>query len=144
VERDTPPECGLHGAGVDPRRLVGRRLERVIAAWYSFGSETSPDPLDVWLVDDRGGHTHIATGSDWCLIVEESPPHEGYDMQECGRVEVRPIAGETPFARHLGAEVLSVGEEHDPLTGRMGLDLVFPSGRVRCRSWAGRLRLSGA
>ena len=95
-------------------------------------------------VDDHGGCTHVTTGSDWCLIVEEAPPDEGHDMQECGRVEVGPIRGETPFARHLGEQVPAVGEEHHPSAGRVGLDLVFPSGRVRCRSRAGDLRPSGA
>ncbi|MCC8248624.1 hypothetical protein [Saccharothrix luteola] len=136
--------CGLHGAGTDPRRLVGRRLERVIAAWHHYGSEVPTDPLDVWLVDDQEGCTHVTTGSDWCLIVEGSPPHEGYDMQEYGRVEVGPIGGETPFARHLGEEVLAVAQEYEPRTGRIALDLVFPSGRVRCRCREGDLRLSDA
>ncbi|MEU9193274.1 hypothetical protein [Streptomyces hundungensis] len=99
--------------------------------------------MDVWLIDSEGAATHVTTGSDWCLIVETSVPHEGYDMAESGRIEVTQVHNETPFADHLGETVLAVHEEADPYTGRIALELTFDSGRVRCDSWSGYLRLSG-
>ncbi|CAM5644550.1 hypothetical protein SAVIM338S_06360 [Streptomyces avidinii] len=33
-------------------------------------------------------------------------------------------------------------EDHEPNTGRIALELSFPTGRVRCESWAGDLRLT--
>lgn len=113
-----------------------------MAAWYLPVSGARIGPLDVWLVDSAEGCTHITTGSDWCLIVEASHPHADYDMQELGHVEVGPVTDETPFARHIGEEVLSVREEHHPWAGRVALDVVFSSGRVRCQGWEGDLRLS--
>jgi hypothetical protein len=132
----------LHGSGEDPEILVGRRLADVIAAWHRSGDEQAEDPLDVWLMDSHGGSVHITTGSDWCLIVESSIPHEGYDMDSWGRVEVAPVGDRTPFAAHLGEDVLAVREEFEPTTGRIALEVTFASGRVRCESWAGNLRLS--
>ncbi|MET9347521.1 hypothetical protein [Streptomyces termitum] len=136
-------ECPLHGAGVRPDHLVGRRLEQVVTSWHLYGSEAPSGPLDVWLIDSEAIATRITTGSDWCLIVETSPPFAGYDMAESGRVEVASISGETPFADHLGETVLAVSEEGGPDSERIALEISFGSGRVRCESWSGDLRLSG-
>ncbi|MEU6820899.1 hypothetical protein ABZ921_09740 [Streptomyces atriruber] len=135
-------ECPLHGAGVRPDYLVGRRLERVLASWHLYGTEPRTGPLDVWLIDSEEAATHVTTGSDWCLIVEASVPIEGYDMAESGRVEVAPVHSETPFADHLGETVSAVHDEADPGTGRLAFELTFDSGRVRCETWSGDLRLS--
>lgn len=137
-------QCPLHGSGARPEALVGRRLVSVFAAWDRSGGEAAEDPLEVWLIDDQGSSVHITTGSDWCLVVESTSPHEGYDMAEWGRVEVAPVGDRTPFAAHLGEDVLAVREEFEPLTGRIALEVTFASGRVRCDSWAGDLRLDGA
>ncbi|MDV9188468.1 hypothetical protein R6L23_09615 [Streptomyces sp. SR27] len=125
-----------------PDYLAGRRLEQVVASWHLYGSEAPSGPLDVWLIDSEAVATHITTGSDWCLIVETSPPSAGYDMAESGRVEVAPISVETPFADHLGETVLAVSEEGAPDSGRLALEISFASGRVRCETWTGDLRLS--
>ncbi|MGY3340908.1 hypothetical protein ACVW0K_007007 [Streptomyces filamentosus] len=135
-------ECPLHGAGVRPDYLVGRRLEHVVASSHLYDSETPSGPLDVWLIDSEGGATRITTGSDWCLIVEAADPYAGYDMTESGRVEAAPVSGETPFAEHLGETVLAVSEEHVPVNGRISLEITFDSGRVRCETCSGNLRLS--
>ncbi|MFC5658438.1 hypothetical protein [Streptomyces nogalater] len=126
-----------------PDYLVGRRLEHVVASWHLYGSQAPSGPLDVWLIDSEAVATHITTGSDWCLIVETSDPVAGYDMAESGRVEVGPICGEGPFADHLGETVLAVEEESEPDSGRIALEIAFDSGRVRCETWSGDLRLSG-
>ncbi len=105
----------------------------VFAAWHRSGDEAAEDPLDVWLIDDQGRSVHITTGSDWCLVVERSSPHEGYEMDGCGRVEVAPVGDRTPLAAHLGEDVMAVREE---------FEVVFATGRVRCDSWAGDLRLA--
>ncbi|MEU2790343.1 hypothetical protein [Streptomyces sp. NPDC007100] len=86
----------------------------------------------------------MTTKSDWRLSVEPSAPFEGYDMAEAGRVEVRPIDGETPFARHLGETVLAVREEGDADNGLSALEITFESGLVRCASWSGDLSLRRA
>lgn len=142
-EEVTPeePACRLHGPGTDPARLVGRRLVGVVTARHRFEGVLGDDPVDVWLVDDRGESTLVTAGSDWCLVVEASPPGEDYDTGEHGSVEVRPGADATPFARHVGEEFLAVREEHHPLTGRTALEVGFASGAVRCWSWGGDLRL---
>ncbi len=132
----------MHGVGVRPDYLVGRRLEQVVASWHLYGSEAPSGPLDVWLIDSEGVATRITTGSDWCLIVEASDPFAGYNMAESGRVEVASISGETPFADHLGATVLAVSEESVQDNGRIALEITFDSGRVRCETWSGDLRLS--
>ncbi|MEU7697560.1 hypothetical protein [Streptomyces sp. NPDC039028] len=106
MESKRESECALHGAGVRPDYLVGRRLEQVFASWHVYGSEAPSGPLDVWLIDSEAVATRITNGSDWCLIVQMSNPFAGYDMAESGRVEVAPISGETPFADHLGETVL--------------------------------------
>ncbi|MGW8328801.1 hypothetical protein ACWGNF_20955 [Streptomyces sp. NPDC055808] len=142
MESEKVNQCLLHGSGVRPEILVGRRLEEVFAAWHRIGDEEAGDPLDVWLIDGRGTSVHIATGSDWCLIVESSSRHEGYRMDSWGNVEVAPVGDRTPFAAHLGEDVLAVREEFEPGTGRVALEVTFASGRVRCGSWAGDLRLS--
>jgi hypothetical protein len=98
-----------------------------------------PIPADLWLVDDRGGTTRLASGTDWCLVVASDPPYDSYDMGDWGRIEVGPADTDTPFARHLGEPVLAVREEHEPRTGRMALELDFPGGTVRCESYAGEL-----
>ncbi|MEU1198744.1 hypothetical protein ABZ446_21275 [Streptomyces sp. NPDC005813] len=135
-------ECPSHGAGVRLDYLVGRRLERVLASWHRYGTQPRSGPLDVWLIDSEEAATHVTTGSDWCLIVETSVPFEGYELAESGRVEVAPVHGETPFADHLGETVRAVREEADPDTGRLALEITFDSGRVRCETWSGDLRLS--
>ncbi len=135
-------ECPLHGAGVGPGYLVGRRLEQVVAAWHLYGAEAPFGPLDVWLIDSETTATHVTTGSDWCLTVEVSAPCEGYDMGEWGRVEVAPVGSESPFAEHLGETVRAVSEEGVPGTGRLALEVTFESGRVRCETWSGDLHLS--
>ncbi|MFF3981101.1 hypothetical protein [Streptomyces sp. NPDC001828] len=142
MEFEKVNQCPLHGSGVGAEPLVGRRLKEVFAAWLRSGDEEVQGPLDVWLIDGQGGSLHVTTGSDWCLIVESASPHEGYDMDCWGRVEVAPIGDRTPFAAHLGEEVLTVSEECEPKTGRIALEVTFASGRVRCGSWAGDLRLS--
>ncbi|MER7490552.1 hypothetical protein ABTY20_32660 [Streptomyces sp. NPDC126497] len=142
MEPDKSNECPLHGAGVSAQSLVGRRLAEVVGSWHMYGSDAPAGPLDVWLIDDRGAAIHLTTGSDWCLIVEASKPHAGYDMGDWGRVTVGTIDGETPFADHVGEDVLEVREEHAPNTGRVVLELTFPTGRVRCESWAGDLCLT--
>ncbi|MFF8959723.1 hypothetical protein [Streptomyces sp. NPDC014894] len=135
--------CPLHGPGVRPEHLVGRRLERVLASWHRHGSDAPYGPLDIWLVDSEGDSTLVTTGSDWCLIVESSAPFEGYDMRECGRVEVVPDRNETPFAARVGETVLAVREEWEQDDGRTALEIVFDSGAVvRCGSRAGDLVLS--
>ncbi|MDA1388093.1 MULTISPECIES: hypothetical protein [Glycomyces] len=95
----------------------------------------------MWLTVEREGPIRITTGSDWCLIVDASKPHAGYDLGEGGRVEVRESGRETPFGSHLGEDILGAREDYEPFTGRIGLDLTFATGRVRCESWAGDLRL---
>jgi hypothetical protein len=136
-----PVGCPLHGNGVDPTGLVGRRIKQVVASWHVFGG--APDgPLDVWLIDDDGACTHITAGSDWCLIVEASQPSESYDMAEYGRIEARPVNEETPLAGHVGERVIAVREQVEPRTGRTGLDLVFASGTVHCDSGTGDLLLT--
>ncbi|MFD9053687.1 hypothetical protein [Streptomyces zaomyceticus] len=95
-------EYPLHGVGVCPDCLVGRRLEQVVASWHLYDSEAPSGPLDVWPINGAAVATHITTGSDWCLIVETSPPIAEYDMAESGRVEVAPDSGETAFADHHG------------------------------------------
>ncbi|MFF1520462.1 hypothetical protein [Streptomyces sp. NPDC058305] len=142
MESEKVDECPLHGSGAHPEVLVGRRLQKVLAAWHRSGDEEPEDPLDVWLIDSQGSSTHVTTGSDWCLIVESSSPHEGYNMGGWGHVEVVPVGDRTPFAVYLGEDVLAVSEEFEPKTGRIALEITFASGRVRCRSWAGDLRLS--
>ncbi|ULR48614.1 hypothetical protein [Streptomyces deccanensis] len=134
--------CPLHGVGVLPDYLVGRRLERVVASWHLYGTDAPAGPLDVWLIDSEEVATHVTAGSDWCLIVDSSAPFAGYDMAELGRVQVAPVSGETPFADHLGEMVLAVREEGEPDIGRLALELTFDSGRVRCDTWSGNLRLS--
>ncbi|MGV9245420.1 hypothetical protein [Streptomyces sp. NPDC003710] len=113
-----------------------------MASWHLHGTEAPPGPLDVWLIDSEAVTTHITTGSDWCLIVETSAPFTGYEMAESGRIEVASISGETPFADHLGNTVLAVSEEGAPDSGRLALEITFDSGRVRCETWSGDLRLS--
>ncbi|MGW7414351.1 hypothetical protein [Streptomyces sp. NPDC054863] len=142
MESEKVNQCPLHGPGIRPEFLVGRRLTEVFAAWHRSGAEKAADPLDVWLIDSQGSPVHLTTGSDWCLIVESSSPHEGYDMGGWGRVEVAPVGDRTPFAVHLGEVVLAVEEECEPEAGRTALEVVFASGRVRCDSWAGELRLA--
>ncbi|MGW4698966.1 hypothetical protein [Streptomyces sp. NPDC004285] len=63
-------------------------------------------------------------------------------MAESDRVEVAPISGKTPFADQLGKTMLAVSEENVPDSGRIALEVTFDSGRVRCETWSGDLRLS--
>lgn len=64
------------------------------------------------------------------------------EIRDAGRIEVTSVKDRTPFAAHLGETVLAVREEGDAVTGRLRLDITFTSGRVRCESEAGELRLS--
>ncbi|MFJ2026813.1 hypothetical protein ACIODW_23825 [Streptomyces sp. NPDC087897] len=134
--------CPLHGVGVFPGYLVGRRIERVVVSGHPYGSEPPSGPLDVWLIDSETVVTRITTGSDGCLMVETAPFAED-DPAESGRVGGSAVSGETPFADHLGETVLGVGEEGAPGGGRLALEIAFASGAVRCASWSGGLRLSG-
>ncbi|MFI8325221.1 hypothetical protein [Streptomyces sp. NPDC085529] len=142
MEPDKSNECPLHGAGVSAQSMVGRRLAEVVGSWHMYGSAAPAGPLDVWLIHDRGAAIHLTTGSDWCLIIEASKPHAGYDMGDSGRVNVGTIGEETPFADHVVEDVLEAREEYARNTGRVALELTFPTGRVRCESWAGDLRLT--
>jgi hypothetical protein len=63
-------------------------------------------------------------------------------MGELGLVRVGVISGETSFADHVGESVPAVREGYEPNTGRTAPELAFPTGRVRCESWAGDLRLT--
>ncbi|GAA0420712.1 hypothetical protein GCM10010357_47560 [Streptomyces luteireticuli] len=114
--------------------MIGRRLVRLTASWHLFKDRPADGPVDVWLADDRGGSTLITTGSDRCLVVESSRPHDGYDMGECGRIGVLPVHEGVPLADHLGEVVRGVQEEWDPRTGRVALELEFASRSVRCES----------
>ncbi|MGC0311970.1 hypothetical protein QBC98_000415 [Kitasatospora acidiphila] len=136
------PVCPAHGPGVDPRSLVGRRLVRLAASWHVYEARRDVTPVELWLVDDHGVSTHVMSGTDWCLVVDQAEPYEGYDMGDWGRIDVQLDADETPFARHLGDTVLAAREEWEPLTGRTALELDFVSGTVRCESWAGDLRIT--
>ncbi|MFD9687049.1 hypothetical protein ACFY2K_36890 [Kitasatospora sp. NPDC001309] len=135
------PACPLHGPGIDPSSLVGIRLVGVLASWHIYDGHPGDGPVEVWLIDDRNGSTNIASGTDWCLMVESSGPEDGFDMGDWGRIDVLPVGDETPFAAHLGEAVLEVRQEWEPATGRVALELDFPSGSVRCESWSGDLRL---
>ncbi|MFG3339732.1 hypothetical protein [Glycomyces sp. NPDC048151] len=142
MNKTTPADaCPLHGAGLAPQALIGRRLTKVVAAWHWQDPDQRSGPVDVWLIDDGEGCVRITTGSDWCLIVEASEPYGGYDMGGLGRVTVEQDAAETPLADIIGYRVLHAQEDFEPLTGRIALDLTFPTGRVRCESHAGELRL---
>lgn len=134
--------CPLHGSGVSPGYLVGRRLERLVASWHRHGTDPRSGPLDVWLIDSASVATHVTMGSDWCLILERSDPFPGYDMGDSGRVEVGPVSTETPFAAHLGETIEAVNQAAEPGIGRTVLDVVFESGCVRCDGWSGDLRLT--
>ncbi|MFD9003707.1 hypothetical protein ACFV0T_22475 [Streptomyces sp. NPDC059582] len=122
--------------------LVGRRLAEVVGSWHLYGSGAPRGPADVRLIADRGAAIHLTTRSDRCLIVAASEPDAGYDMGGSGRVTVGAVGEEMPFADHVGEDVLEVREEHPPITGRVALEVTFPTGRVRCESWAGDLRLA--
>ncbi|MFJ5217361.1 hypothetical protein ACIP98_21880 [Streptomyces sp. NPDC088354] len=134
--------CPLHGPGLPAEALVGRRLERVVTFWHRSEAAAPSGPLDVWLIDATGAFAHLATGSDWCLIVAGGQPHTGWDMGAHGRVEVGPLADGTPFGPHLGQLVTAVGEEYDGHTGRVAAEIAFATGRVRCESRAGELRVT--
>jgi hypothetical protein len=58
-------------------------------------------------------------------------------MAEPGRAEAASISGETPFADRLGERGLADSEEGSPDSGRLALEIVFDSGRVRCEPWSG-------
>ncbi|MCD0484589.1 hypothetical protein LO771_19865 [Streptacidiphilus sp. ASG 303] len=126
---------------MDPRTLVGRRLHGVVAAWHVFEGVKDHQPIDVWLFLDVGGPVEIGVASDWRLTLDASQPYEPYDMQECGVVEVRPLSGHFPLAKHRGEEIQDVGEDIHPLAGRMRMDLRFASGAVRFESYGGELRV---
>jgi len=94
--------CGFHGATMYPQRLVGRTVASVVASWHFFGTNAAGGPVDIWLIDGQRTSTHITVGSDWCLLVEEKAPFDGFDMGEHGRFEVTEIGEVTPFAPHVG------------------------------------------
>jgi hypothetical protein len=110
--------------------------------WHHFPGNPVDDLVAVWLVDERGRSTHLTTSADWCLLVEESEPTNGFDMGELGAFEMRSDVDAMPFAPHVGSTILAVREEHHELTGRVALELTFPTGRVRCDSWEGDLRIT--
>ncbi|ARF77926.1 hypothetical protein ACIG0C_31230 [Kitasatospora aureofaciens] len=103
------PSCRAHGPGLDCAALVGRRSVR------------------------------LASGTDRCLMVDAEPPYEGYDMGDWGRIEVLPADTGSAFDAHLGEPVLAIRDECEQMTGRMALELDFPSGTVRCESYGGEL-----
>ncbi|MEV6701865.1 hypothetical protein AB0M68_32730 [Streptomyces sp. NPDC051453] len=138
-----PHECPLHGAGVDPDRLAGRRVQQVVAAWHRRDSEDADGPVGIWLLDDLGGYFHVTTGSDWCLILDDAAPHAGFDLADSGRVEVVSSERGTPFACHVREAILAVDQRFEARTGRVGLEIRFSTGSVRCGSWGGDLHLSG-
>ncbi|MEV0529953.1 hypothetical protein AB0I66_41755 [Streptomyces sp. NPDC050439] len=84
MESEKLNQCPLHGSGARPEILIGRRLEEVFVAWHRSGDDEAEGPLDMWLIDSHGRSVHITTGSDWCLILDSSSPHEGYDMGKLG------------------------------------------------------------
>lgn len=135
-----PSVCPAHGAGSDPRLLVGVRFRQLVASRHVIDEQVNGGPVDLWLIDDTGACTHVTAGSDWCLIVEASAPLDGYDMGTLGRIEVSGDIA-TPFASHVGEQVLVVRQAWAPKTGRIGLVIEFESGAVRCESRAGELRL---
>lgn len=137
----TPYECPLHGVGVDPARLVGRRVRQVVAAWHRFDGQYTAEPIDVWLIDDLDEVFHLTTGADWCLMVDDHAPHSGYDMDVYGVVEVAPWTRGSPFVPHAGEPVTAVHERFDADTGRIGLKIVFPTGSVTYGGWRGDLHL---
>ncbi|MCX5232733.1 hypothetical protein [Streptomyces sp. NBC_00233] len=96
----------------------------------------------MWLIDSEAVATRITTGSDWCLFLETSAPFAGFDMAESGRVEVASISGEAPFADHLDETESALSEMSAPDSGRIAMEITFDSGRVRCETWSGDLRLS--
>ncbi|MFF3564910.1 hypothetical protein ACFYXS_33200 [Streptomyces sp. NPDC002574] len=134
--------CPLHGPGLPAAALVGRRLESVVTSWHRSETAAPSGPLDVWLIDATGASVHLTTGSEWCLIVAEGRPHTGYDLGPDGRLAVVPLADGTPFAAHLGQRVTAVGEEYEEHTGRVAVEIAFATGRVRCDSRAGELRVT--
>ncbi|WP_406336903.1 hypothetical protein OG814_38910 [Streptomyces zaomyceticus] len=142
MEPEKSNECPLHDGGPSAQSLVGRRLTGAVGSWHLYGGEDPVGPLGVWLVDDQKAAVHITTGSDWCLIVEVSEPHVGHDMGDSGLIAVEAMGDSSPFAAHIGESVVAVREKHEPNTGRMALELSFPTGRVCCESWGGDLRLT--
>ncbi|WP_282205159.1 hypothetical protein [Kitasatospora fiedleri] len=113
----------------------------MVASWYSHQGERAAEPVVVWLRDDRGGCTFVATGSDWCLIVADQRPHADLDLGEWGRLDVRDAPTGTPSPaprpprpRHPPG----VHPAHRPHRPRTRL----PTGTVRCESWEGDLRLT--
>lgn len=130
--------CPLHGGGTVAQGLVGRLLAEVVGTRARVRRRFLCR-VDMWLIDNRGATVHVTTGSDGCLIVEESEPHVGYDMGDWGHATVGAIGSETPFADHIGESLLGVREEHEPITGRFALEVASaaragpgPSACSRC------------
>jgi hypothetical protein len=136
------PVCPAHGPGIDLASLIGRCLIRLAASWHMYAGLRGATPVDLWLIDDHGVSTHVMTGTDWCLVVDQAEPYEGYDMGDWGRIDVEQDAEGTLFSRHLGDTVVATREEWEPRTGRMALELDPDSGSIRCESWAGDLRIT--
>ena len=127
---------------MDSQQLVGRTLASVVASWHFHGTDVTSGPVDIWLIDGQRTSTHITVTSDWCLLVEEKAPFDGFDMGEHGRFEVAAIGDGTPLAPHVGVAILAVREEFHPLTGRVALELAFDGRWVRCDGLDGDLRLT--
>jgi hypothetical protein len=79
-ESEKSSGCPLHGGGAAAQSLVGRLLAEGIGSRHVYGGDSPAGPLDMWLIDNLGATVHVTTGSDGCLIVEESEPHADYDM----------------------------------------------------------------
>ncbi len=128
---------------MDPAGLVGRSVRQVMAAWHRHVDQDATDPIEIWLIDDLDDTIHLTTGSDCCLIVDDAAPHSGDDMGEHGIVKVAPWAHESPFAPHVGEPVVAVHERFEAGAGRVGLEIVFSTGSVKCASRREDLRLVG-
>lgn len=67
-----PPACRAHGPGLAPSALVGRRVVAVAAAWHEHEGRQDPIPVDVWLLDERGGTVRCeSTGGE--LLLRAAP-----------------------------------------------------------------------
>lgn len=132
--------CSLHGPGLPAHDLVGRRLVEVMASWFRHGDGDREGPLEVWLIGEDDAPISVTAGSDWCLIVDRAEPHDGWAFDDIV-VDVTTIGRRTPLAAHLGERVTAACDERHPYTGRMAIELAFPTGGVRLDSWGGDLRI---
>jgi hypothetical protein len=67
-------------------------------------------------------------------------PADGETLELVEQGEGLVIGRRSPLA--LEKDVLAVREEFEPKTDRIAVEVTFASGRVRCDSWGGDLRLS--